>query len=191
LGSPLNLALGCRERLMLKAMFKALAAIGIASGSAAVAASELDEQMVEVAAFFSGKIQGDNDVLFASQLDRSKLDLSVESVRVVDSWLNVLLAHKVDPGSKEAAETLVWAGGYVGEVIRACAKRKYTWKRYEEYMPGQPEAIQKLFPRTFGTQFLLVADPQGMTLPLNKVVRFLAEGPENNLHYYVSGECKR
>lgn len=168
-----------------------LLVIGAAPAVAAPATSELDEQMAEVAAFFSGKIRGDHDVLFADRLDRSKLNLSVESVRAVDSWLNVLLDARIDPNSEAASESLVWAGAYVGEVIRACSKRKYAWKRYQDYMPSQPKSIRNLFPYTFGSQFILVAPPQGMTLPLNKVVRLLAEGPENNLHYYVAGECRR
>jgi len=29
-----------------------------------------------------------------------------------------------------------------------------------------------------------------MTLPLNKVIRFLEEGPENDLQFYAAAECK-
>jgi len=155
------------------------------------AESELDAQMSEVAAFFAGKVRGEHDVLFATALDRSKLDLSIESLKAVDEWLGVLAKNDVDPSSREAAETLVWTGAYVGEVIRACSGQKFTWKRYEDYMPDQPETIRKLIPYTFGTQFLLVTGEKRVTMPLNRVGRFLAEGPEHELHVYVQGECSR
>lgn len=180
----------------MKLLANFLAALGVTlasvqSDSPPAVQSELDAQMKEVAEFFSGKIRGDHDVLFAKRLARDKLDLSVDSVRAVDEWVDVLRTHKVTSDSAEAAESLVWAGAYVGEVIRACAKKRYTWMRYADYMSDQPQNLRNLIPYTFGSQFMLVAATSGMTMPLNKVVRALEEGPENNLHFYVSAECKR
>jgi hypothetical protein len=164
--------------------------LGGFSVTSAANRSLLDEQMAEVADYFAGKIRGDHEVLFADKLDRSKLDLSLASLHAVDAWLKVLLAAKVDPDSQAAAETLVWAGAYVGEVIRACSTRSFTWMRYDEYMADQEAKVRDMIPHTFGTQFMLASrTTKAMTLPLNKVVRFLAEGPENNLHYYAAGLC--
>jgi len=158
----------------------------------AAESSELDQQMSEVAAYFAGKLRGGHEVLFAEHLDRSKLDMSLASLHAVDEWLNVLLREKVDPNSEDSAETLVWAGAYVGEVIRACSARNYTWKRYEDYMSGQAESLRKLIPYTFGSQFVLASSStKAMTLPLNKVVRYLAEGSENEIYFYASGECAK
>jgi len=153
--------------------------------------SILDQQMAEVAAFFSGTFQGSRDVLFAERLERSKLDLSLDSLSSVDNWLDVLYQAKVDPNSEEASESIIWAGAYVGEVIRANAKRSYTWMRYEDFMVTQPNNVRAMFPYSFGSQFLLVRGSGGMTLPINKVGRFLDEGPENNVHFYASAECSR
>jgi hypothetical protein len=153
--------------------------------------SVLDEQMQEVADFFTGRIKGEHEILCPEALNRKALEFSLESLRVVDSWLERLYQEGADPGSQEAAESIVWSGAYVGEVIRRNATRRYRWMRYQEYMASQPEGPRKMIPYTFGTQFILTADGSGMTLPINKVCRWLAEGPENNLQYYASAECGR
>lgn len=48
-----------------------------------------------------------------------------------------------------------------------------------------------MIPHTFGMQFLLVSRSGAMTMPINKVVRALEEGPENDLKFYASTECKK
>lgn len=150
----------------------------------------LNEQMEEVASFFAGRVRGDHDVLLAQQLDRSKLDFSLESLRAVDEWLSALREAGADSNDPQAAETVIWAGAYVGEVIRGCANRPYTWKRYEDYMASQPVSVRNLIPYAFGTQFVLTSGGRGVTLPINKVGRFLEEGPENSLYFYAAGECR-
>ncbi len=153
--------------------------------------SALDDQIAEVANFFAGRIVGDTDVLHPEALDRRRLDFSLESLKAVDEWLEHLYAAGVNPNSREAAETVIWAGAYVGEVIRRNAKLQYRWIRYEEYMASQPERLRNVIPYSFGTQFILAAGGDTMTLPINKVGRWLDEGPENNLHYYASGDISR
>jgi hypothetical protein len=73
----------------------------------------------------------------------------------------------------------------VGEVIRRNAEQEYHWLSYEDYMATKPENTRSAIPFTFGTQFILAKD-SGMTLPINKVCRWLAEGPEHDLHFYAS-----
>jgi hypothetical protein len=150
--------------------------------------SLLDEQMAEVADFFAGKRIGDTDVLAAANLQRKRLDFSVESLKAVDEWLARLHADGVEPSASEAAETIVWTGAYVGEVIRRNSSRAYRWMHYEEYMASQDTALQDVIPYSFGTQFVLTAGAGVMTLPINKVGRWLDEGPQNDLHFYASAE---
>ena len=153
--------------------------------------SLLDEQMTEVADFFTGRIVGDTDVLAAGALPRERLDFSLESLKAVDEWLTRLHADGVDPNSQAAAETIIWTGAYVGEVIRRNSTRVYCWMHYEDYMATQATAVRSSIPYTFGTQFVLAAEGSVMTLPINKVGRWLDEGPENNLHFYVLGQVSR
>jgi hypothetical protein len=147
--------------------------------------SQLDEQMTELADLFAGRLAADTDVLAADELDRGKLDFSLESLKVVDAWLAGLHEGGVDPNTEEAAETIIWTGAYVGEVIRRNPKQPYRWQRYEDYIADKPENIRRAIPHTFGTQLVLVND-SGMTLPINKVCRWLAEGPEHSLHFYAA-----
>ena len=149
--------------------------------------SILEDRIAEAADFFAGRIVGDSDVILAEALDRRRLDFSVESLRAVDEWLEQAWNAGVRL-SEETAETIIWAGAYLGEVIRRNAKRRYRWLPYEEYMESQSEEIREMIPYTFGTQFILAASDSEMTLPINKVCRWLDEGPENNLHYYASAE---
>jgi hypothetical protein len=147
--------------------------------------NQLDEQMAEAADFFAGKIVADNDVIAADELDRARLDFSLESLKVVDAWLARLRDYGVDPDTEEGAQTIICTGAYVGEVIRRTAKQEYHWQSYEDYMASKPENTRNGIPSTFGTQFIL-AKEAGMTLPINKVCRWLAEGPEHALHFYAS-----
>ena len=172
----------------------ALARVQFAHGGAMAGNSEsdlLDEQMAEVADFFAGRHVGQRDVLLADRLDRARLDFSVASLHAVDGWLGHLRAAGVDANTAEAAESMMWAGAYLGEVIRMCAKRRYRWMRYADFMTTQPADVRRMFPKAFGTQFILASERMAFTLPVNKVGRWLEEGPENNLHFYASAECAR
>lgn len=151
---------------------------------------ELDDQIAEAAAFFAGTIPGDEDVLVAAKLEREKLDYSLQSLDVVSTWLSALRARGT-PVDDSSAASIVWAGAYVGEVIKRCAPEPYRWSSYEEYMSTQAPSLRKMLPYSFGTQFVLVSNGGAMTLPINKVVRFLEEGPENDLRFYATAECKR
>jgi len=149
----------------------------------------LNTQMKEVADFFVGKFQADSDVLFAKELSRENLDYSLDSLKEVDRWLSILAKDEVDPNKQNSAETIIWTGAYVGEVIRKCSQQEYNWQRYDDAMKGQSDDIKNIIPSTFGTQFMLTTTHKGFTLPINKVIRFLAEGPENSLHFYAGGYC--
>lgn len=152
--------------------------------------TELDAQMAEVADFFTGRFAGETDVVCRGALDRSALDYSLPSLRAVNRWL-VALSAELAGNDDLPGETVMWAGAYVGEVIRRSADQPYHWVRWVDYMATQAEGLRSVLPETFGTQFLLVADDGAMTMPINKVCRFLDEGPENDLHFYAAAEVHR
>ncbi|MDX5993696.1 hypothetical protein [Ectopseudomonas alcaliphila] len=151
---------------------------------------ELDEQISEAANYFSGEISGDIDVLLPTKLDREKLDYSLASLDAVSAWLFELRAINIDSQTEGVADSIIWSGAYVGEVIKRCTKEPYSWKQYEDYMATQNESLRTVIPYTFGTQFILSSKTGAMTLPINKVIRFLEEGPENDLRFYAAAECK-
>lgn len=150
----------------------------------------LTQQMIEVADFFTGTLRCERDVIFAERLQRKRLDYTQDSLHAVDEWLQILQDLGMAHVNEANSETVLWAGAYVGEVIRRHGNRKYRWMRYEDYMTSQEERLRQAIPFTFGTQFLLVSEEKAMTMPINKVVRRIEEGPENNIHFYSLGYCQ-
>ena len=83
------------------------------------------------------------------------------------------------------------AGAYLGEVIRhAAPDGEFRWVDYNEYMPSHPD-LQKMIPnRTAATCAFLVRRSGAMSMPLNKIARFINEGPENNVPFFASCDLK-
>lgn len=145
----------------------------------------------EFARAFVGRIKSDGEIAYPKKLDRSKLDFSLPSLKILDSYLAYLHKYVRSLSADEGNKSVLWGGAYLGEVIRRNAKRKYNWIDYDEYMPQHPQ-LRKLIPqRDVPTCAFLVTDTDAMTMPLNKIARFIGEGPENNTHYYASVECKQ
>ena len=82
----------------------------------------------------------------------------------------------------------MWCGAYIGEVIKLKQKDDYVWESYESYTDRNPE-VKEVLPCGFTTRTLLVSRSNGkaMTMPINKVFRFLTEGDEHNIYFYVEG----
>ena len=148
---------------------------------------DLNELFQEFAEAFVGRVTGDGDIAFPAKLKRGKLDFSLESLREVDTYLAYLRKHRQKASSQEMNNALLWGGAYVGEVIRRIAKRSYEWTEHADFIAANPR-LEQVIPLTFGTQVLLLAEDGSMTLPINKLVRFLEEGPENSVHFYAGGE---
>lgn len=155
----------------------------------------LNQQLAEVAEIFAGTfkcaLEPERDLLLASELSRNKLNFSIESLHAVDQWLSALYSRKINVESDEAAESIIWCGAYIGEVIRRNSNNLYLWAAYTEYMDGRKDSLRSIIPYNFGTQFLLVTASGKVTLPINKVCRWLDEGPENNIHFYAQAELHR
>ncbi len=74
-------------------------------------------------------------------------------------------------------------------IRRRCAKR-YEWVPHALFALRAPKAAQ-VITLGYGTRALLMSDDGSVTLPVNKVLRFLDEGPENSVHFYASNERQR
>ncbi|GEA11127.1 hypothetical protein [Alteromonas sp. KUL49] len=136
----------------------------------------------------AGEIKDESDIAGADQLNRSGLDYSLDSLKLLDSYLLSVHQKISSFPQKELENTVLWCGAYVGEVITRTAKGDYLWEAYDSYVERNPE-IKEVMPLSFTTRTILVSgeDGKAMTLPVNKVYRFLTEGPENNIHYYGQG----
>jgi hypothetical protein len=59
-------------------------------------------------------------------------------------------------------------------------------------MKDKDQSLKNLIPYTLGTHALLVGTDSGnVTMPMNKVARFLEDGEENNVHFYASTDISR
>lgn len=123
-------------------------------------------------------------------IPRSKMDFTVNSLKQLDGYLQVLHDNREAISEQQITNIALAAGAYLGEVIRRNAHRKYQWLNYQAYFQTQPEK-QGLFPYCTGTSALLAASNTAMTLPINKVLRFIDEGPENSTDYYGGLEVSR
>lgn len=145
----------------------------------------------EFARLFVGTIKGENEVAFPSALDREKLDGSVESLHEVDRYLTYLHENQQAIQDEEWRITILRAGAYLGEVIRHAAPAgEFGWVDYNDYIPSHPD-LQKMIPeRTAATCAFLLRRTGSMSMPLNKIARFIDEGPENNAHFFASCDLK-
>ena len=129
-------------------------------------------------------------IAYEQDIERNKLDYSIESLHTLDKYLDIL--HKNNEQLKEQTytNTILAAGCYLGETIRRNAKLKYTWTNYNDYFPMYPD-LMKIVNEDLGSSSVLVADDGKMTMPINKIIRYVFEGPENNTHFYASAEIKQ
>lgn len=148
--------------------------------------AEMDDIFNEFARAFVGTINSDKEIASPERLPRDDLDGSLDSLKLVDQYLEHLHQNRkrIDPDAWYT--TVLWAGAYVGEVIRHAADLGFFhWEDYNEYMPRHPR-FQGIVPeRTVSTCAFLVAPDDSMSMPLNKVARSIEEGPENSVHYFA------
>jgi hypothetical protein len=145
----------------------------------------------EFAACFAGELKGDREIVFPRRLDRRRLDYSLESLQAVDKYLEHLHQNQPEDIGPGWLQAVLWGGAYVGEVIRRQAPREYNWVDFEEFIREFPETTRLLGEeKQLGFCALLTPGGDNFTLPVNKMLRFIYEGPENSVHYYAGCEVR-
>ena len=127
---------------------------------------------------------------YPARIDVAGLDYSLESLHLLDRYLEVVRNGRANLPQQTYTNTVLAAGCYLGETIRKNAPRTYTWRKYADYFPSYPK-LMELVPEGLGSSAVLVAENGAMTMPLNKIIRFIEEGPENNTHFYASAEVRQ
>ena len=148
--------------------------------------AEIDDIFRQFATAFAGAVKDAKPICFPEQLCRKILDLSLESLKQVDTYLTYLHNHKDEiVNNFTNISTVLYAGAYVGEVIRNETNNHYHWIDYDDYMPAHPD-LQALIPeRTTSTCAFIVDDRGKMSMPLNKIARFIDEGEENSVYFFA------
>lgn len=126
---------------------------------------------------------------FESQIPRQQLDFSLESLHALDTYLDLLHLNAKSLKGQQYNNTVLAAGCYLGEVIRRHAPVCYDWVNYEDYFPSHP-TVATMAPYGVGTSAVLVAENRAMTMPINKVCRYIDEGNSNNTHFYATAEIR-
>lgn len=139
-----------------------------------------DQALAELAVMF---FNNEGDPTFGVELlDPSKLDFSVDSLRLVDDYLEAVAAR--DRSDIDYYKVVLRSGAYVGEVIRRNSSPVYHWLDYEEAVRVDPRV------GSFGGKSLALMavlwSGTGCTFPLNKVTKFLQNGREDSTHFYAA-----
>jgi hypothetical protein len=148
--------------------------------------SNLDDIFYHFAASFAGRTKDAKPICVPEKLSRSKLNLRLSSLALVDEYLAHLHGIADSLVHEEIESTILYGGAYAGEVIRNETNKRYDWIEYEDYMAKHPE-LRSLFPDGgVATCVFLVDDTGNMIAPLVRIVRSIFEGDTNSVEFFAS-----
>lgn len=125
----------------------------------------------------------DSETYGRELLDRRKLDYSVESLKLIDEYLESIRKRK----DVEATwnRTVLRAGAYVGEVIRRNDKKvQWRWVDYDGARSVEPEMFDS-FGKSIATAAVLYDGNNGFSFPLAKVEKYLNNGSEDSVYFFA------
>ena len=132
-------------------------------------------------------------ILLPNRLDRSQLDYSMESLKLVDRWLaDIHTINKLQADAGKAGEILVFdgrgdnsvifAGLYLGQVIRAHSTLDWHWQRFDTFLAANP-VFAEHYGRDPGLDSFVLVGPQGATTPINTALKRVLYGKEESVHF--------
>lgn len=159
---------------------------------------DISSILQEFAEAFAGRVRAERDVALEVMLNRSALDYSLASLEVVDrylddvhdsvrpptGWRGVFSSKSIE-STPELDHTILWGGAYVGEVLRRL-QPAWSWMDYDDLVARDASSAKLLGPRGIGTTSLLVKADGAMTMPVNKVLRYVQEGSEHSTRHYAA-----
>ncbi|MCA8901327.1 MAG: hypothetical protein KDA53_08750 [Hyphomonas sp.] len=175
------------------APFAGLAGRAMATAPAAEAAPATDIDAA-LDAFLSA--EGDQLILLPNRLDKSKLDFSMDSLHEIDRWLQAIhTVNRLDAGDGKAGEILtidgrgdnsiMFAGLYLGEVVRLNAHQDWMWQPFDAFVANNPGHAQALRGEAGFDTYVLVS-PQGVATPMNSALKRILNGQIDSLHYVAT-----
>ncbi len=140
--------------------------------------------------------EGDALILLPHKLDKNKLDFSVESLKEIDSWLQAIhTINRLEAGEGTAGDffkrdgrgdnSVMFAGLYLGEVVRQNAEQKWLWQSFEAFSANNPLHAEVLGAEPGFDAFVLVS-PQGVATPGSAALKRVLNGPIDSVHYVGS-----
>jgi hypothetical protein len=105
--------------------------------------------------------------------------------------LEHLHGRRATSGGLPWFNTVLWGGAYVGEVVRRCAPRRYDWFDFNDFIVEYPDTARIIGPKKeLAISALLSPGGGAFTLPINKMLRFIHEGPADSVWFYAEGEIR-
>ena len=136
---------------------------------------------------------GDRLILLPNRLDKPGLDFSLESLSIIDDWLlDVHTINALQAGGKSAGEaftsdgrgdnSVLLAGLYLGEVVRANSEMEWRWERFDKFIAANPQFIEYYGVNAGLDSFVLIG-PQGVATPISTAFKRVITGREENLAF--------
>ncbi len=137
--------------------------------------------------------ESDPLILLPHRLDRSKLDYSVDSLLEMDRWLaDIHTINRLQSQTGKAGEILlfdgrgensvVFAGLYLGQVIRTQSEVTWQWQRFDTFLTANPDYAEHYGAEPGLDTFILVG-PQGAATPINTALKRVLYGKDESLHF--------
>ena len=122
------------------------------------------------------------------QLDLSAYDYSIASLEQVDRYLDAVRSVKDQLEWQTYTNTVLATGAYIGEVLRRRGDDQWRWLSYADFTAQFPQirSAMGILKEDLNCAAVLASEKGQITLPFNKVMRSLEEGPENSVHFYVT-----
>lgn len=143
-----------------------------------------DQALSELAQMFaSPELISDDPTPGIDLLDTSRLDFTVESLSLVDDYLDQMRQQQ-EMESDAYCKLVLRCGAYVGEVILRNSKGKtYHWLDYKGALKISKTVVD--FGENLGTAAVLWDSATGLTFPLGKVMKFLDNGREDSVQFFA------
>jgi hypothetical protein len=114
------------------------------------------------------------------KLDTNKLNLSVNSLKEVDKYLEIVKKNKIKLTEEEIKKIILRTGAYLGEVIRKKDKIRFIWLSHDE-ASKLGEALSK-YDKDILTVFVLYdSNKKYFWFPLAKSYKFIQYGKAESL----------
>jgi hypothetical protein len=115
-----------------------------------------------------------DDIVLPERLDRAKLDFTIESLHVVDEYLNVVHEHEQNSVGSSLLTTIWVMSLYIGEIIRrAASTRHYQWVTIGDESPASGGTTTHV---DLGSLKALRARDGELCLPSRSVLRVILRG---------------
>jgi hypothetical protein len=133
----------------------------------------------------NGSIEG--GMVAWSETDLTVFDYSVDSLAEVDRFLDAIRPVKDQIEWQIYTNTVLATGAYIGEVLRRHGDKPWEWMNFSDFLQLHGDLAEALgiVDEELHVAAVLVAG-RSVTLPFNKVMRNLEEGPDNSIHFYVT-----